>query len=608
MPTSKSKFTGTYIQFSDLLYYDFEIDLSSLSSINYKQKNMDDIIKEIFVDNKKGELVKENNNFARNHMNVEVVANNLINNLESTYVKIEDIISNRTVKYHISKYNKYLKTNPGSKYSDFRDLIGIIYTTNRYHAIKVYANKGIKKIHDFGEICYHNSQHFMNRIIEKSYSIVDGPRFNLIYRRTINSQNPKTKMKERMKSNFIKSHNYYTIQKEYSSKLKRIQNINGPIKVAFIVIFDSVFPYRTILEIMLKDSDFDPYIIVAPPVSRSFKYQMDVSKKTFESYHNAYGERVLMGYDELSDSFLELKDEYPIVFFSNPYKNLVNGFHYIDYFLDKDVLTVYANYGYAVLKYWDEVISTDFYNKVWKICLETDSNLEYLKKKQLIKGLNGMVTGYFKADTFIKKSSNVISGKKMIIISPHHTVWGWKSLNISNFLKYYDFFVELPKIFPDIEFVFRPHPLLFSNLVAYKIWSQKQIDNYLTRLLSSPNITYDVSSDYSDLFSRSDAIIHDCGSFIGEYLFMKKPCCYMIKSLEKTMEGLVPLGQECMKVYYHAMSKEDILNFIEDVVINGNDPLKENRDTFVDNTLSVINPNASSNFVKYLKEQIGRQN
>lgn len=282
---------------------------------------------------------------------------------------------------------------------------------------------------------------------------------------------------------------------------------------------------------------------------------------------------------------------------------MVKDIHHIDYFLNKDVLTIYANYGFAALKFWDEVIATAFYNSVWKVCLETESNLKYLKKHQIIRGYNGIVTGYFKAD-LLADCDKVNNTKKMVIISPHHTVMGWKKLNISNFLRFSELFIRLPKMYPQINFVFRPHPLLFPNLKEYNVWSDEQIKDYKIRLLSSSNMLYDQSGDYSSLFVNSDAIIHDCGSFIGEYLFVEKPCCYMMKSLEDTMDGLVPLGKECMDCYYHAFTEDDIINFIEDVVVKGRDPLKESRRSFAENTLYTNYPNSSKRFLDYLKKTI----
>lgn len=192
----------------------------------------------------------------------------------------------------------------------------------------------------------------------------------------------------------------------------------------------------------------------------------------------------------------------------------------------------------------------------------------------------------------------------MVLICPHHTVWGWNKLNISNFLTYADLFIELPEKFPELDFVFRPHPLLFDNLVAHKIWTEEQVETYLARLLASTNMTYDKSGDYFQTFCDSDAMIHDCGSFIGEYLFTEKPCCYLLKSEEQVSETLLPLGQACMEQYYHASRAEEIERFIQDVVIEGHDPLKEQREAFSRTVLKKYYPFAADRIIQEIKDCI----
>lgn len=406
--------------------------------------------------------------------------------------------------------------------------------------------------------------------------------------------------------NHLKKRAFLKVQRSYKRKVRAIRKKyreEGKIKVGFIVLFKSVFPTRPVFEKMMSDPCFDPYIIVAPNVSRTMRYQRNLFMDTYTSLRESYGDRVIAGYDVEQNRYLELKDEYSILFFCNPYKHLVHPYHEIEYFLKKNTLPIYASYGFAALAFWNEVIATDFYSYLWKACIETPANLKHLKKQSVIKGKNGIVTGYIKADGL----ADVIPSereRKRILICPHHTVWGWKTLNISNFLTYAELFVKLPEIFPDIDFVFRPHPLLFDNLKAHKIWTQRQIDDYMKRLLSHQNMVYDNSGDYYRQFVDSDAMIHDCGSFIGEYLYTEKPCCYMIKSKEETYNGLVPLGKMCMDQHYHAEKEQDIIDFINNVVIEGNDTLKEQRVEFVRNELKANYPHAAETLINAIKKEI----
>jgi len=196
------------------------------------------------------------------------------------------------------------------------------------------------------------------------------------------------------------------------------------------------------------------------------------------------------------------------------------------------------------------------------------------------------------------------SRRKRILVCPHHTVMNWSPLNISNFRTYAEQILELPRRYPDIDFVFRPHPMLFDNLRKNKLWTEAQIQQYLDTIERTPNMTYSVEGDYMELFVNSDAMIHDCSSFIGEYLFTEHPCCYMFKPETKMDEVYTPLGMKCLENYYPAHSWQDVTDFIDSVVLGGQDPMKAQREQFVRKTLKIGYPNGAKNVVKMILDAI----
>ena len=102
---------------------------------------------------------------------------------------------------------------------------------------------------------------------------------------------------------------------------------------------------------------------------------------------------------------------------------------------------------------------------------------------------------------------------------------------------------------------------------------------------------YDNNQDYLETFANSDTMIHDCGSFTAEYLFTNKPCCYMLKNVDDIKRKFLPMGQKCLDNYYKAFNKNDILNFIDNVVIKGIDPMKNQRDKGIKIKLSKCSSN-----------------
>jgi|BioPla2DNA2_1021312.scaffolds.fasta_scaffold02521_9 hypothetical protein len=566
-----------YIYMHDSLSYVLSLKTKRLHKID-NAITLENALNQIYKENKKKDIAEQCCIFVKEELAIN--SNNLqrLNSLlDTSMLTLEKLREYESIGAQIKAYEDYKKISKNShmKYIDYIDYVNVKNARKIIGWKKRFLNSLFllkKKIYNFAKKQYKIAKIIVKKILTNK----------IIYNNFYKQQYSFKKKKRNITQQF----------KEY-----------GQIKVGFLVVFGSVFPARPVFEKMLNDKHFDPYIIVVPCVSRSMKYQRDTYKESFKMLSEIYNDRVINGYNIKNNEYLDLKDDYSILFFANPYKEMVHPMHNIEYFVDKDVLPIYISYGFAALAFWDEVIKTDFYNYLWKACVETESNLLHLKEKQKIKGINGIVTGYLKMDSLaqLKPSQRA---RKRILICPHHTVWGWGTLNISNFLKYSNLFIDLPKMFPEIDFIFRPHPLLFANLKAYKVWTQVQIDDFFDKMFASPNIVYDKSSDYYQQFVDSDAMIHDCGSFIGEYLYTKNPCCYMMKTEEETMKGLVPLGRACMQQYYYAFEEEDIINFITNVVIEGKDPKKLSREGFVEKELKINYPRASEFLIAKIKEEL----
>jgi hypothetical protein len=111
-------------------------------------------------------------------------------------------------------------------------------------------------------------------------------------------------------------------------------------------------------------------------------------------------------------------------------------------------------------------------------------------------------------------------------------------------------------------------------------------------------------SEYVDLFLTSDAMIHDSGSFMIEYLYIGKPPLFTVK--DKDIRDRFNLfGKLGFEQLYHANNENDIIAFIEDVVINGNDPKNEMRMKFYnDYLIPPNNKSASENIVEFIRSCI----
>ena len=395
------------------------------------------------------------------------------------------------------------------------------------------------------------------------------------------------------------AYKYARILSALKQKIKKGEKI----RIGFYVVFDSVFPAEQIFQMFLKDKMFDPFILVIPDVSRGEEnmfYQLDKTYKTLSSkYKNVY-----MSYDKKEKAFIDFLDKVDMVFFANPYDPMTHEYYRIERVSDQNKLTLYTHYGYLLSNATQHIFTGHTFSKLWKVFLLSRHEQKLLEKNEF-SGKNGILMGYCKLDGLadIKPKKRT---RKKIIISPHHTVKEWKNgLELSNFLRYSDFFIKLFKKYPKIDFVFRPHPLLWINLENNNIWTKRQINKYIKDIKSISNVEFQNGGEYLETFVNSDALIHDCSSFSAEYLFVNKPCCFLLKDQEKLDQNSNAFHKECIKQHYPAYNEQEIIDFIENVVIKNKDLLREKRQAFVQKELLFEYPNVSTKMYEYIKKEIG---
>lgn len=365
-------------------------------------------------------------------------------------------------------------------------------------------------------------------------------------------------------------------QEHYKTIAERIKNRgNKSIRFASYVVYDSTFGAYELMELMIaRQNNYSPKIVICPDVARGEHHLREQYKKTKEFFVNKYGkEYVIDGYDEATGSFIDVSDQFDIIYCANPYDAMVNKVHGVQYLSTRNVLPVYITYCFQPNKYTFGVMSLLEVSLFWKVFTDTQYTMSEYQRYELIKGKNVELTGYAKMDSLGKYASRERS-KKRIIISPHHTITN-TALPLSNFLKYKDFILTLPQKFPQVNFVFRPHPLLFINMINEGFWTEKDRDAYIISL-RRVGIEYSAGGDYFDLFVNSDALIHDCSSYMVEYLYLDKPCCFVKKDNTETF--LSKLGNECLKCHDVATNEQEIESFIQRVVSNSYDIHGKNRD------------------------------
>lgn len=395
-------------------------------------------------------------------------------------------------------------------------------------------------------------------------------------------------------------------QAKYSRKIYELRKENRPINVLFFALDSNTWKYDSVFQAMLKDPGFSPTVLAVPQVNRGKEFMLYQLNHGCE-YYVSKGYPTVCSYNEETDSYVDAFSLHPdIIFFSNPYEVLVDDRYNIRHYYKK-CLTCYVNYTFCSVPYqWQ--CASEFHQKVWRYYVECEDNLKQVKS--YYPGHNCVVTGYPTSDLF---ASTVATGKdwkikdaklKKVIWAPHHTIEGWTGMiQFSTFLLYCDYMLKLAEDYQDtIQFAFKPHPLLLSALYAHPDWGKERTDAYYDKWAKGKNTVF-VNGDYVDLFLSSDAMIHDCGSFIIEYLHVNKPVMFLGTYDRVSQSNEV--GKKAYACHYEGRTEEEIKRFFDEVVIGSNDNMSEKRMRFYKEQLMLHDGmSVAENILKDIKSHL----
>ena len=273
---------------------------------------------------------------------------------------------------------------------------------------------------------------------------------------------------------------------------------------------------------------------------------------------------------------------------------------------DKKIVLI----NYYLSTCFSDLYKNEVYRNSYINCIDCKDILKY--------GKNFYLTGHPYSESLRLSKEHFynpwpINNKKNIMICTHWTFAGMRGTgkNYSNFLEYYDSLIEMIlKYRKYVNFVFRPHPAL------YKMYTNKKISTYLLEDTKENRkklnliikyidyikkiIPIDTESDVLNYFKHSDAMMHDCGSFRCEYLYMNKPLAYFCNEINTDTSNLTSMGKDAMDCHVHMYNKLDIENFIESV-LSENDIMKLKRLRYFSNYINTeYNKNPSQNIIDKL--------
>lgn len=388
--------------------------------------------------------------------------------------------------------------------------------------------------------------------------------------------------------------------------VKRVRRKNEPLNVIFIVNDSSEWKYDSLFKRMSRDKDFNPVILLCPLITHySAEQAEDIYQRSYQTF-TLRGYKVIKASETVTGENINMDNLSPDIIF---YSSLWTGYmhqKYNQYNLRK-YLKCYIDYGYcSIADEWG--YSSAFHGLMWRYFAECEDIKLLAVTAQPRELQNAVVTGYPIYDEYESASGDTADWKnadrkyKRVIWAPHHTIEGHNGLlKFSTFLENAQPMLDYALAQKDIQFVFKPHPLLLQALYAHPKWGKEKADKYYQQWADGKNTSL-VTGTYMDLFKSSDAMIHDCGSFIVEYLYTQKPVLYLGNNREE-QSNIV--GIKAYRCHYHGSTIGDIKKFVEEVVLNGNDDMKPIREKFYKEVL--LPPNncsAAENIINEIKKEL----
>lgn len=263
-------------------------------------------------------------------------------------------------------------------------------------------------------------------------------------------------------------------------------------------------------------------------------------------------------------------DKIDYIFVQNPYntyKDSILDPYYMNESLRKYTKKLmYVVYGPHVF-HQHMINDTNLPGLVDSVFVDSESTKEIYKKYYKFPEDRVIVSGYQTYKSIRDLKENNKKSKQETILWLPRWVLTFKFRDVfeggSTFMNYHYFFYNYAKNNPHINFIIRPHILLFSEATKGHYLSQNDLDEIMSKFRSLPNVTvsmHDKRSLVEDVLN-SDIIISDGTSALGEVVVADKPIIYLSNGWNNEFNSNI-LSETLKKYIYLAYDPNDIFQYI----------------------------------------------
>ena len=385
------------------------------------------------------------------------------------------------------------------------------------------------------------------------------------------------------------------LTREYAHKISRKPK-QDKITIVFVIWMESMWnSLRSVYEEAEKDSKVNAYILAQPHIlERENKINQnpayDFLSKMYPNVINAYENGIWFNLEGLNPDYVFYTYPYSSYYYKNFAPSEVRKFAkicFIQYGFDtSDDAMFYISYNYNFIKNVSIIFAT---------CKSAEVRLKKTVGKIQNKYPKIIYKGFPRFDLI--NNTKIDTDRKCILWTPRWTVPSKQKYDVgSSFLSYYKNFLNYASNHMELDFIIRPHPLMFSNFLKEGLITQTEIDDFKDQCFSLGNVCIDEGADYLSTINKTDIFVADYSSLLLEFFATGRPVIFLAKA-----KGFMPEAKLMDMTLYHAFSWKEI-EYRLNQLISGNDDMKEFRLNTLHNFFSIQSETIASNIINYIKE------
>ena len=351
------------------------------------------------------------------------------------------------------------------------------------------------------------------------------------------------------------------------------------IKVGFLVSEIAKWKGQTLYDYLAETNDFEPVIFVHPS-GRELKDSGHINRVIADKIEFFRNNRMAVEsiWDENANKCLPAQAIIAdMVFYQQPWD--IPPVPFVKEFAPR-ALTFYFPY-YLVNNYIPELeIGMYLHHYVYRYILLNQALVNLYSPYYSPASYAGKMVGlgHPSVDLFYLKKDYQPT-KDYVIYAPHFSFKCKRESDLyyysSTFLEHGRLILDFAKKHADLNWVFKPHPRLRTELTACHVWSEEEVEQYYQEWERIGVACYD--SNYQQLFLESKAMITDCSSFLSEYSCTGKPLIRLIPDQGKSLVPPNPVLEKLYDSFYKVYNEEELFEALDKVVIRVLDPQKEER-------------------------------